>query len=139
MQQKLLHILRRHCASFFVLMSHLRKLCDCCKSSNKKAAYLIVPFKSYKVNPNASAGPCGSKEMHLWSEVLKCDKHDCKLKLQQEDAILLQHTADTSCNAEQNLNQQLWLGVTFLCNFRFLDLLTRILSATSQSSNKIHI
>ena len=68
MQQKLLHILRRCCASFFVVISHLGKLCDCSKSSNKKAAHLIVPVKSYKVNPNASASPCGSKEMHLRSE-----------------------------------------------------------------------
>ena len=51
----------------------------------------------------------------------------------------MQHTADTSCNAKQNLNQQLWPGVTFLCNSWFLDLLTQILSATSQSSNKIYI
>ena len=45
------------CIIHFVLMSHLGKSCDCSKRSNKKAAHLIVPFKSYKVNLNASASP----------------------------------------------------------------------------------
>jgi hypothetical protein len=46
-------------------MNHLGKLCDCSENSNKKAAHLVVLFKSYKVNPNVSDGLHGPEEMHL--------------------------------------------------------------------------
>ena len=94
-------------------MSYLRKLCDCSKSPNKKAAHLIVPFKSYKVNPNASL----IRGMKVWQMCLQIET----------PTRVLFRIADTSCDAKRNLNRQLW---HFFANPRFLDSLMQICSTT---------
>jgi len=97
-------------------MSHLRKLWNCPKYSNKKNKnaweYCLRALKPIQMHQLV----CGSAEIHLWSDAWKCDKcahwssnmgmwHD-----QDECAA-----ASTPWDARQSLNWHLWLLGIFFC------------------------